>query len=151
MKQMKMKEQDLFEDLRDDNVLEYLHDYQEKTAYPALLSELNALLRKELARIGANPDHSLELVVAICRHIGGMQVYVPRGHILENLIRDMRIWRDFNGRNIPELVKRYRVTYKTVYKAIKRMRRLERNKYQPDLFYHSPNLSRPVRRPPRRP
>ncbi|ECD4584713.1 transcriptional regulator, partial [Salmonella enterica subsp. enterica serovar Newport] len=136
---MKMKEQDLFEDLRDDSVLEYLHDYQEKTAYPALLSELNALLRKELARIGANPDHSLELVVAICRHIGGMQVYVPRGHILENLIRDMRIWRDFNGRNIPELVKRYRVTYKTVYKAIKRMRRLERNKYQPDLFYHSPN------------
>ncbi|EBX0572444.1 transcriptional regulator [Salmonella enterica subsp. enterica serovar Utah] len=148
---MKMKEQDLFEDLRDDSVLEYLHDYQEKTAYPALLSELNALLRKELARIGANPDHSLELVVAICRHIGGMQVYVPRGHILENLIRDMRIWRDFNGRNIPELVKRYRVTYKTVYKAIKRMRRLERNKYQPDLFYHSPNLPRPVRRPPRRP
>ncbi|HAK7590382.1 TPA: transcriptional regulator [Salmonella enterica] len=148
---MKMKEQDLFEDLRDDSVLEYLHDYQEKTAYPALLSQLNALLRKELARIGANPDHSLELVVAICRHIGGMQVYVPRGHILENLIRDMRIWRDFNGRNIPELVKRYRVTYKTVYKAIKRMRRLERNKYQPDLFYHSPNLPRPVRRPPRRP
>ncbi len=77
MKQM--KEQDLFEDLRDDSVLEYLHDYQENTAYLALLSELNALLRKELARIGVDPAHSLELVVAICRHIGGMQVYVPRG------------------------------------------------------------------------
>lgn len=149
MKQM--KEQDLFEDLRDDSVLEYLHDYQENTAYPALISELNALLRKELARIGADPAHSLELVVAICRHIGGMQVYVPRGNILENLVRDMRIWRDFNGHNIPELVQRYRVTYKTVYKAIKRMRRLERNKYQPDLFYHSPNLPHPVRRSPRRP
>ncbi|ENQ0548233.1 transcriptional regulator [Escherichia coli] len=149
MKQM--KEQDLFEDLRDDSVLEYLNDYQENTAYPALLSELNALLRKELARIGADPAHSLELVVAICRHIGGMQVYVPRGNILENLVRDMRIWRDFNGHNIPELVQRYGVTYKTVYKAIKRMRRLERNKYQPDLFYPSPNLPHPVRRPPRRP
>ncbi|WP_042099550.1 Mor transcription activator family protein [Escherichia coli] len=148
MKQM--KEQDLFEDLRDDSVLEYLHDYQENTAYPALLSELNALLRKELARIGADPAHSLELVVAICRHIGGMQVYVPRGNILENLVRDMRIWRDFNGHNIPELVQCYGVTYKTVYKAIKRMRRLERNKYQPDLFYPSPNLPHPVRRPPRR-
>lgn len=31
MKQM--KEQDLFEDLRDDSVLEYLNDYQENTAY----------------------------------------------------------------------------------------------------------------------
>lgn len=29
MKQI--KEKDLFEDLRDDSVLEYLHDYQEKT------------------------------------------------------------------------------------------------------------------------
>ncbi|STD33088.1 Uncharacterised protein [Escherichia coli] len=38
MKQM--KEQDLFEDFRDDSVLEYLNDYQENTAYPALLSEL---------------------------------------------------------------------------------------------------------------
>lgn len=32
MKQM--KEQDLFEDFRDDSVLEYLHDYQEKYVYP---------------------------------------------------------------------------------------------------------------------
>ncbi|EMV3939753.1 transcriptional regulator, partial [Escherichia coli] len=53
MKQM--KEQDLFEDFRDDTVLEYLHDYQEKYVYPALLSELNALLRQELIRLGVNP------------------------------------------------------------------------------------------------
>ncbi|EMS0096951.1 Mor transcription activator family protein [Escherichia albertii] len=132
MKQM--KEQDLFEDLRDDSVLEYLHDYQEKYVYPALLSELNALLRQELIRLGVNPVHSLELVVAICNHIGGIQVYVPKGKILENLIRDMRIWRDFDGKNVAELVQRYKVTYKTVYQAIKRMRRLERGKYQMQLF-----------------
>ncbi|GDO93304.1 Mor transcription activator family protein [Escherichia coli] len=146
-----MKELDLFENFRDDSVLEYLNDYQENTAYPALLSELNTLLRKELARIGADPAHSLELVVAICHHIGGMQVYVPRGSILENLVRDMRIWRDFNGHNIPELVRRYGVTYKTVYKAIKRMRRLESKKYQPDLFYRPSGLSRPAHHPPQRP
>lgn len=60
MKQM--KEQDLFEDLRDDSVLEYLHDYQENTAYPALLSELNALLRKELARITCIDDVMTPLI-----------------------------------------------------------------------------------------
>ena len=145
-----MKEQDLFGDYQDDSILEYFDDVQEKSVFPSLLAELNALLRQELIRLGVNPAHSLELVVAICRHIGGMQVYVPRGNILENLVRDMRIWRDFNGHNIPELVQRYGVTYKTVYKAIKRMRRLERSKYQPDLFYPSPNLPHPVRRPPRR-
>ncbi len=130
-----MKEQDdLFGDYRDDSILEYFDDSQEKSAFPALLAELNALLRQQLARIGADPAHSLELVVAICNHIGGIQVYVPKGKILEELIRDMRIWRDFDGKNIQELVMRHRVTYKTVYKAIKRMRRLEREKYQMQLF-----------------
>ncbi|EFP2088219.1 transcriptional regulator, partial [Escherichia coli] len=56
------------------------------------------------------------------------------GKVLENLIRDMRIWRDFDGKNVAELVQRYKVTYKTVYQAIKRMRRLERGKYQMQLF-----------------
>lgn len=46
----------------------------------------------------------------------------------------MRIWRDFDGKNVAELVQRYKVTYKTVYQAIKRMRRLERGKYQMQLF-----------------
>jgi len=98
------------------------------------LAELNALLRKELERFGYDPRHSIELVAAISSKIGGMQIYFPRGQVLEQLIRDMRIWRDFKGNNIPDLVERYQVTYKTVYKAIKRMRRLEQRKYQLDLF-----------------
>ncbi len=43
-----------------------------------------------------------------------------KGKILENMIRDMRIWRDFDGKNVAELVQRYKVTYKTVYQAIKK-------------------------------
>lgn len=129
-----MKEQDLFGDYQDDSILEYFDDVQKESGFPSLLTELNALLRQELTRLGINPDHSLELVVAICNHIGGIQVYVPKGKVLETLIRDIRIWRDFDGRNVTELVHRYKVTYKTVYKAIKRMRRLEREKYQIQLF-----------------
>jgi Mor family transcriptional regulator len=60
-----------------------------------LLAELNALLRKELERFGYDPRHSIELVAAISSKIGGMQIYFPRGQVLEQLIRDMRIWRDF--------------------------------------------------------
>lgn len=121
---------DLFADVQDDSILEHLDDEIESTRFPALLSELNALLRKELERLGYDPLHSIELVVAISSKIGGMQVYFPRGQVLEQLVRDMRIWRDFKGDNVAELVERYHVTYKTVYKAIKRMRRLETNKRQ---------------------
>lgn len=125
---------ELFEDGQDDSILAQLDDGVESRRFPALLSELNALLRHELARLGYDPRHSIELVAAISSKMGGIQVYLPRGQALEFLIRDMRIWRDFTGNNVPELVERYRVTYKTVYKAIKRMRRLESRKYQPDLF-----------------
>lgn len=121
---------ELFDDVKDDSLLEQLEEAEENTRFPTLLVELNALLRKELERLGCEPRHSLELVVAISRQIGGMQLYFPRGQTLEYFVRDMHIWHDFTGNNICELVERYHVTYKTVYKAIKRMRKLEVGKKQ---------------------
>lgn len=123
---------ELFDDVQDDSILEQLDDGNdsESSRFPAILSELNALLRRELEKLGYDPRHSLELVLAISKQIGGIQVYLPRGQALEFFIRDMRIWRDFTGNNVPELVERYQVTYKTVYKAIKRMRRIETAKKQ---------------------
>ncbi|MEQ9865039.1 Mor transcription activator family protein [Pectobacterium aroidearum] len=126
---------DMFDDKQDDSILDHLDEADgERSRFPALLSELNALLRQELERLGCDPRVSLELVVAISKQIGGMQVYFPRGQTLEYLVRDMKIWRDFDGHNVPELVERYHVTYKTVYKAIKRMRKLEHRKHQMPLF-----------------
>lgn len=121
---------ELFDDVRDDSILDHIDDEIEGARFPSLFSELNALLRVELERLGYDPKHSIELVAAISGKIGGMQVYFPRGQVLEYLVRDMRIWRDFTGNNVEELVERYHVTYKTVYKAIKRIRRLEMNKRQ---------------------
>ena len=130
-----MSERDLFEDYRDDSVLQYLeHDSGNTSRFPIILAELNDLLRQELQRLGVDPCHSLEVVAAISKHLGGGQVYIPRGQVLERLIRDMRIWQDFDGRNVQELVERYGVTYKTVYEAIKRMRALKYRHYQPSLF-----------------
>ena len=111
---------DLFGDVRDDSLLDHLSDETENVRFPSILAELNSILSRELA---------------ITRHIGGMQIYVPRGQRLEFLVRDMQIWRDYcNRASIDTLVTRYHVTYKTVYKAIRRMRRLEHKKYQPSLF-----------------
>ncbi|BBQ81712.1 hypothetical protein WP3W18E02_02410 [Klebsiella sp. WP3-W18-ESBL-02] len=121
---------ELFDDFQDDSILDHVDEQMENSRFPSLLAELNALLRHELERLGADPKLSIELVAAISGKIGGMQVYFPRGQSLEFLIRDMKIWRDFTGHNVPELVEHYHVTYKTVYKAIKRMRRIETAKKQ---------------------
>ncbi|HGY4723305.1 TPA: Mor transcription activator family protein [Citrobacter amalonaticus] len=132
---MAEEQHDLFGDTQDDSILEQLDgDTEESRRFPALLSQINTLLRGELEKHGVDPRLSLDLVYAMSQQIGGIQVYFPRGQMLEQLIRDMRIWRDFDGRNIPELVERYHVTFKTVYKAIRRMRKLEHRKHQPDLF-----------------
>jgi Mor family transcriptional regulator len=88
---------DLFGDVQDDSILDHIDDEMESSRFPSLLAELNALLRKELERFGYDPRHSIELVAAISSKIGGMQIYFPRGQVLEQLIRDMRIWRDFRG------------------------------------------------------
>ncbi|EMO4249222.1 TPA: transcriptional regulator [Citrobacter freundii] len=131
-----MSQQELLADCQDDSILEHFNNAEdtEQTRFPTLLAELNSLIRAELVRLDIDPRHSLELVIAISRHIGGMQLYFPKGQALEYLVRDMKIWRDFTGDNINELVERYHVSYKTVYKAIKRMRRLEHRKHQMPLF-----------------
>ncbi|HFF9072690.1 TPA: Mor transcription activator family protein, partial [Escherichia coli] len=51
-----------------------------------------------------------------------------------SLIRDLRIWNDFNGRNVHELAIRHGVTFNTVYKAIRRMRRIKYRQYSPPLL-----------------
>lgn len=127
--------EDLFGDLQDDTILAHLDNPAEDTSrFPALMAELNDLLRGELSRLGVDPAHSLEIVVAICKHLGGGQVYIPRGQVLDSLIRDLRIWNDFNGRNVHELAIRHGVTFNTVYKAIRRMRRIKYRQYSPPLF-----------------
>jgi Mor family transcriptional regulator len=93
------------------------------------LAELNALLRKELERFGYDPRHSIELVAAISSKIGGMQIYFLAVRCLSNS-SGICVSGVISGNNIPELVERYQVTYKTVYKAIRRMRRLELSKRQ---------------------
>ncbi|EDH5595466.1 transcriptional regulator [Salmonella enterica subsp. enterica serovar Newport] len=127
--------QDLFGDFQDDSILAHLDNESGDTSrFPALLAELNDVLRQELSRLGVEPAHSLEIVVAICKHLGGGQVYIPRGQVLDSLIRDLRIWNDFNGRNVHELAIRHGVTFNTVYKAIRRMRRIKYRQYSPPLF-----------------
>lgn len=74
---------DLFGDVRDDSLLDHLSDETENVRFPSILAELNSILSRELARLGGDSSHSLELVIAITRHIGGMQIYVPRGQRLE--------------------------------------------------------------------
>ena len=126
---------DLFGDVQDDSILEHMDDSDlENVKFPVLIAELNDLLRYEFQRIGIAPSHSIEVVSAICSQLGGIQIYLPRGTVLEYFIRDIKIWRDYTGDNVKELAHKYEVTFNTIYKAIRRMRRIEHLKRQPKLL-----------------
>lgn len=131
---MSEQQNDLFGDDIDPSVLEYAVAPEEQHRWPELLRDINSLLRNELAKRGVDNNLSLPLTYAIAKNLGGMQVYIPKGDVLEAMIRDMQIWSEFNGSNVAQLALKYKVTFKTVYSVIARMRDAERKRRQPDMF-----------------
>jgi Mor family transcriptional regulator len=96
---------------------------------PDALRQIYALFKQEL-----DQESALRLLSSFCKHFGGFPVYVPKGRKLEAELKKISIWNDFDGRNIEELAKKYRVSVFHVYHVIKQMRKAEFEKRQPSLF-----------------
>ena len=120
----------------DPRVLENLgHMSDENRSWPSLLMELNGVVANTLKLHGIdNSDVSLQVTLDIGEYIGGVQVYLPRGDKLRQQIRDMKIYEQYKGNNVKYLAHKYRVTDKTIYEIIARIRKLEQQQRQPDLF-----------------
>ena len=127
---------EMFNDLLDPSLLEHLESLEpEQKNWPSLLLELHEIVQKRLAVRGIDmPELAFECVLDIGEHIGGMQVYLPRGDRLRMQIRDIKIWNEFNGSNINALTRKYKLTAQSIYKICAKMRKIESAKRQPDLF-----------------
>jgi len=128
---------DMFEhDSIDASVLDNLKDFPEETkSWPSLLLELRAVLAHELdKREIESQDLSLALSLSIGQYLGGAQFYLPRGDALQRYIRDIEIWDAFTGNNTKQLARKYHLTEKSIYEIVARMRKIEHQRRQPDLF-----------------
>ena len=128
---------DLFEhDEIDPSVLEHTSGLpRENQRWPSLLLELRGVLASELKDKVEDEDAvSLQLALAVGEHIGGMQVYLPRGDQLRRQLRNIEIYDKFSGNNIKQLAREYHVSDKTIYEIIAKMRALESQRRQPSLF-----------------
>lgn len=76
----------------------------------------------------------MALLLNVCKEMGGIQVYLPRGRSLLKQIEDLQIWDQFNGRNVKELALRYKKSEATIYQVIAAHRKRESKLRQPDLF-----------------
>ncbi len=107
-------------------------------AYPELLSDLADRATAVMREAGIDDARAKEIggkvAEAVRQHWGGQQVYIPIGAGFEITQRDEAMWREFNGHNHDDLVRKYHVSLQHVYRVIRRMREIAREKNQQHLF-----------------
>jgi Mor family transcriptional regulator len=105
--------------------------------YPELLADAARHLRTTFIDIGLSPEQSefaaREAAEFLRLHWGGQQLYFAKGVSFAASQRDEQVWRDFNGRNVDELAKKYELSTRMVLYIVERMRELERSRRQLNL------------------
>ncbi|AIJ09279.1 Mor transcription activator family protein [Edwardsiella anguillarum] len=106
--------------------------------WPQMLVALIDVLECEIKRQAKTPHEprqlARKLAAAMSHYMGGRSYYLPNGEVLFNSLRDDKIYREYDGRNMTALLKKYRLGQTQFYRIISRQRKLHMNRYQRDLF-----------------
>lgn len=137
---MNEKQEGMFEDVNPDEIISHLGNISDDIAekWPPLVVEIIDLIRTVRESQGANEEEAnmqaLEITQHICKTLGGVQVYLPRGKKLEAAIRNNKIWLEFTGNNIDHLMHKYDMSQVRIYQIISEQRKLHIKKVQTELF-----------------
>ena len=97
-------------------------------SWPYMLGDVIISLLKEARNISELEDNNkvwtiisivLEEMSNIC---GGRSYYIPRLGRIRSAIREVKLFEEFNGRNIPYLARKYRISGVRIYQALKNQR-----------------------------
>jgi Mor family transcriptional regulator len=98
--------------------------------WPAELARLFGLVEDTIAQAPDLTDRSAvarALCLAVADNLGGRMVYFPRGTYLKRVLRDRKLYSEFDGRNHRELAEHYDLCLQTVYKIIADQRAADPN------------------------
>ena len=99
--------------------LDHIPDVELQNRWPSLLVEVIDVMQAELLRQNFAADKAKttasKLVGVMAHYFGGKSFYLPAGDKIKEALRDAQIYQDFNGKNVPELVKKYRLSESTIY------------------------------------
>lgn len=108
--------------------------------WPQMLVSLIDVLECELKRQTSKQNDprqlARKLTAALSHYMGGRSYYLPNGEALFNSLRDDKIYRDYNGKNMTELLQKYQLGQTQFYRIISRQRQLNVRRHQRDLFSH---------------
>ncbi len=117
-----------------DDLDRLLPDEETKARWPEMMLTIYESLRDEFNNLNLDERYALIMLARLCKDTGGLQYYFPKGDQLEHQLKCMYIWRDFDGKNVPDLAIKYDTSTQNIYTAIRKMRALEVKKRQPPLF-----------------
>lgn len=107
-----------------------------ESRWPRSVVDLIDVLENELKRQNVSNPRELarKQAVALSCFLGGRQFYIPCGDTILTALRDDLLYCQFNGRNMEELRRQYRLSQPQIYQIIARQRKLHTRRHQPDLF-----------------
>ena len=113
-------------------------------SYPEVLADIARQLH---ARLMEDPRVKLPHIVAaevalsitehVRKNVGGVSVYIPRGHAYEATQREIAIYRDFKGDNYHQLARQYNLTEMRIRQIVNHVSQVEKAKRQQNLFESS--------------
>ncbi|WP_337840491.1 Mor transcription activator family protein [Rheinheimera sp.] len=103
---------------------------------PALLQSLVEIFGACLKSQGLKEPQPVaeKLVITLAEAYGGIYTYLPRNEKLKAELRNIRMYREFNGRNVDELAQRYDITTVQVYAILREQTLAEKARRQMKLF-----------------
>lgn len=114
------------DDIDNDNV---------RQRWPSTLQSLSEVLNSELDRAGIKAPHLADkLTIALGHYFGGRDIYIPNGSKLKSALRNIEIWREYNGRNIEQLAATHKLTERQITEVVREQRQAEVRRRQRSLF-----------------
>lgn len=117
--------------------LDHIPDVELQNRWPSLLVEVIDVMQAELIRQKFEEDSAKltasKLVGVMAHYFGGKSFYLPAGDKIKEALRDVQIYAEFDGKNIPELIRKYRLSQTTIYAILRQQRALHRKRYQKEL------------------
>jgi len=94
--------------------------------YPEILADLRDELIELLGEYKIDPEKAREIAVAAAERTrqrwAGLNIYVPKGQEWQTRLRDLEIYRKYNGRNKLELCREYQISEQWFYRIMARVR-----------------------------
>lgn len=109
-----------------------------KKDYPEILAELVAAIAPELIKHGLDAVAANEAAMSATERVrnefGGLLLYIPRGNNFDISERDEKIYGLFDGRNVDELARKFKLSVQHVYRILAKCRARSKSSNQHNLI-----------------